>query len=70
MKKMLSGIYLDRGLATISLVEETLTDGSKVYNITVGEHNIECVCEARAVQSFMEIARALKSATTGPIVVL
>lgn len=70
MKKMISGIYLDKGIAAVSLVEETLSDGSKAYNITVGEHEIGCVCESRAVQSFTEIAHALKNATTQGIVVI
>jgi hypothetical protein len=62
MKKQIAGIYLDKGIAAIALVEETLTDGSKVFNITIGEHEIGCVCEQRAIQSFTEIEKALQKA--------
>jgi hypothetical protein len=61
---------LDKGIAAVSLVEETLTDGSKAYNITIGEHEIGCVCEKRAVQSFTEIANAIRAAAVNGAVII
>lgn len=52
--------------ADIRVLEETLTDGSKVYNLHIGEREFPCFSEGHANRALMDIAAALAYASNGP----
>lgn len=64
MKKYICGIYIVNATPITSLIEETLTDGSHVYNIAIGEQEIPCMSCVVAYQALDEIAAAFKKATS------
>jgi hypothetical protein len=60
-------IYIDSKTPAISLIPETLTDASTVWNIHLREHQIHCLDENRARQAMTLIAAAIKMASCGEV---
>jgi hypothetical protein len=46
----------------VALIEETLSDGSKVYNITLGANEVPCKSYQTAVEAFTNIVYAIENA--------
>jgi hypothetical protein len=57
--------YLEH--AEIVIETETLSDGSRVYNLTIGSQSFPCYSEKHAMEAASAIAAALRNATNETI---
>lgn len=57
---MNSHIYIDKGIPLVSLEPETLSDGSKAWNLHFGNRQFDCLDEKRGREAMMMIAAALR----------
>ncbi len=60
-------IHTDNEEPAVSLVSETLSDKSTVWNIILRSKEIGCMNEARARKAMVAIAEALTEAACGEI---
>lgn len=64
---MNSHIYVDRGEPVVSVVRETLSDGSHVWNLIFRANEIGCVNEMKAKLAIDEIASTLRRLTMAQV---
>lgn len=60
-------IYIDREEPVASLVQETLSDGSHVWNIVIRNKVIGCVSKQQGRQAMMLIEEALRKFTMAEV---
>ena len=51
----------------LKLEKETLSDGSHVYNVFIGDYEIACISREVAIDLFTDMTRLLKSKKWGII---
>lgn len=65
-------LYIDKGVPVCSLIEKTLSDGSKVYDLHFQgrEDGIPCRDHKRGIEAITSIAASLQHATNESVLLL